>query len=226
MELQTHLQDIQKRIQDAAVHSGRQPSAVTLLAVTKTFPLETLKAAYDLGLREFGENRVQEALEKIPELPSDIHWHLIGQLQSNKINKTLGRFTLIQSVDSLDLAEGLSKRQVDSIQDVLLEVNTSGEATKSGVQPEEALETAKVMKGLVGLKLRGLMTVGPLTQDKTKQRDAFKKLKALFEEVKAKLDVREDFSILSMGMSGDFEMAIEEGSTLVRVGSALFGYRG
>jgi pyridoxal phosphate enzyme (YggS family) len=224
MGLQTRIHDIQKRIEDAAARSGRAPSAVTLLAVTKTFSVETIRGAYDLGLREFGENRVQEALEKIPQLPSDIRWHLIGQLQTNKINKTLGRFVLIQSIDSLELAQALSKRLADNTQEILLEVNTSGEATKSGVRPEETLAAAQAVGQLPGLKLRGLMTVGPLTEDRTQQRDAFKKLKTIFEQVRSRGSI-DSFSVLSMGMSGDFEMAIEEGATLVRVGSALFGSR-
>jgi pyridoxal phosphate enzyme (YggS family) len=224
MDLQTRIRDIQKRIEDATARSGRAPSDVTLLAVTKTFPVETLQVAYDLGLREFGENRVQEALEKIPQLPPDIRWHLIGQLQTNKINKTLRKFVLVQSIDSSELAQALSKRQNTAPQDILLEVNTSGEMSKSGVQPEEALATALAISTLPGLNLKGLMTVGPLTDNLTQQRDAFKKLKNLFEKIRAKENT-DSFSVLSMGMSGDFEMAIEEGATLVRVGSALFGSR-
>lgn len=225
LELQTRLQEIRDRIAQAAARSGRSPQAVTLLAVTKTFPVETLRQAYDLGLRAFGENRVQEALPKIESLPLDIRWHLIGQLQSNKINKILGKFVLIQSVDSLGLAQALSSRLGGHPQDVLLEVNTSGEASKSGASPEAALEEARAISGTPGIRLRGLMTVGPLTEDRDRQREAFKKLKDLFEGLKAKNIGGADLSILSMGMSGDFEAAIEEGSTLVRIGSALFGRR-
>ncbi len=225
MDLLTRIRDIQKRIQDAAARSGRSASDITLLAVTKTFPVETIQAAYDLGLREFGENRVQEALEKIPALPSDIRWHLIGQLQTNKINKILGLFVLIHSIDSVELAEALSKRQTRTTQDVLLEVNTSGESSKSGVLPEEALAVAQKIATLPFLCLTGLMTVGPLTDDVQKQRAAFKKLKELFDAAKAQSWAGDRFKTLSMGMSSDFEMAVEEGSTLVRLGSALFGRR-
>jgi pyridoxal phosphate enzyme (YggS family) len=225
MDLQNRLHDIQKRIQDAAVRSGRDPADVALLAVTKTFPAETIRAAYDLGLRTFGENRVQEAIEKMTTFPADACWHLIGQLQTNKINKTLGRFALIQSIDSVDLAEAFSKRQVNGVQDILLEVNTSGETAKSGVRPDQTLEAAKKIAALPGLQLKGLMTVGPLTEDVQKQREAFKKLKELFDSVRAQSWSGNSFATISMGMSGDFEMAIEEGSTLVRVGSALFGSR-
>jgi pyridoxal phosphate enzyme (YggS family) len=223
--LKQNLRAIQQRIADAARRSGRRPEDVTLLAVTKTQPLEALRAAYEAGLREFGENRPQEALEKIGALPADIRWHLIGQLQTNKINKVLRRFVLIHSINSLRLAEGLSTRMVEGAQDILLEVNTSGEASKAGVSPGEALETAKQMTALPGLRLRGLMTVGPLTENPQRQRGAFQALKGLFDSIRGAGFAGENFSILSMGMSGDFEAAVEEGSTLVRVGTALFGPR-
>ena len=225
MELEDRLREVRAKIAEAAARSGRSFNAVTLLAVTKTFPVETLQQAYDLGLRPFGENRVQEALPKMEVLPSDIQWHLIGQLQTNKINKVLDRFVMIQSIDSTHIAQGLSTRLGGRSQDVLLEVNTSGEASKSGVSPEDALSNARVVAGLPGLILRGLMTVGPLTGSEQKQREAFKKLKELFEVAKSEGFAGDGFSVLSMGMSGDFETAIEEGSTLVRIGSALFGKR-
>lgn len=225
MELEDRLREVRARIAGAAIKSGRTFDAVTLLAVTKTFPVETIQHAYDLGLRAFGENRVQEANSKMDALPSDIQWHLIGQLQTNKINKVLGKFILIQSIDSLHIAQGLSARLAGESQDVLLEVNTSGEVSKSGVAPEQALAEAKAVAQLPGLNLRGLMTVGPLTDEKRKQREAFKKLKGLFETISSKEFAGDGFSILSMGMSSDFETAIEEGSTLVRVGSSLFGKR-
>ena len=225
MTLLHRIQEVQKRIADAAVRSGRKPSEVTLLAVTKTFPVEALQEVYDAGLRKFGENRVQEALRKIETLPQDIRWHLIGQLQNNKINKILGKFVLVHSVDSLHLAQALSGRTGKTPQDILLEVNTSGEESKSGVSPETAAENAEKISKLPSLHLKGLMTVGPLTGDSQRQREAFKRLKALFDEIKSKNGSKEDFSVLSMGMSSDFEVAIEEGSTLIRVGTALFGNR-
>jgi pyridoxal phosphate enzyme (YggS family) len=224
MKLQLQIQEIQKRIEDAAVRSGRKSSDVTLLAVTKTFSVERIREAYDLGLRQFGENRVQEALDKIERLPRDIHWHLIGQLQTNKVNKVLGRFNLIHSVDSLKLAQTLSAR-LEKDQDILLEVNASGESTKSGFSGPEIFDLVLSMDGLPRLKIRGLMTVGPLTDFHEKQREAFKRLKELFLNIKSKIDNENDFSVLSMGMSGDFETAIEEGATIVRIGRALFGDR-
>jgi PLP dependent protein len=215
--------EIRGRIAEAAVRSGRNPEAVTLLGVTKSFPPPVIQEAYDGGLRLFGENRVQEFLKKGSLLPSDIHWHFIGQLQTNKINKMLGMFELVHSVDSLEMAQALSKRLLKTTQDILLEVNTSGETTKSGVKPEETLNLLKEIGRLPGLHLRGLMTVGPLTENIQRQKEAFKVLKGLFDQVSA--DMGSELNILSMGMSGDFEMAIEEGSTMVRVGSALFGKR-
>src|ERR1019366_1067649 len=181
-----NIRNVQKRITEAVVRSKRQAEDVALLAVTKTLPLDVIQQAYEAGLRDFGENRVQEALEKMGSMPSDIRWHLIGQLQSNKINKIIGKFVLIHSVDSLHLAESLSNRVGVRNQDILLEVNTSGEASKAGVAPEETIHTAENISKLPGLKLKGLMTVGPLTEDQQKQREAFKKLKGLFEEIKGK----------------------------------------
>lgn len=225
MDLGERIQTIQKRIAEAALRVRRNPEEITLLAVTKTFPAETVQEAYRLGLRDFGENRVQEALEKMPRLPPDSRWHFIGRLQTNKINKVLGRFALIHSVDSLRLAEALSNRAGGEGQAVLLEVNTSDEESKAGVAPREALEMAEKISRLPGLDLKGLMTVGPLTDDPQKQRDAFKRLKGLFDEIVGKSWRGPAFGVLSMGMSGDFETAIEEGSTLVRVGTAIFGER-
>lgn len=225
MGLRERILGIQKRIADAAARSRRRPDEISLLAVSKTVPVETIREAFEAGLRDFGENRVQEALPKIAELPADIHWHLIGQLQTNKINKVIGKFVLVHSVDSLSLAEAFSSRLGGASQDILLEVNTSEEESKAGVSPESALEVVEKISKLPGLKLKGLMTVGPLTDELQKRRDAFKKLKELFETIKGNGLGGAGFSILSMGMSGDFETAIEEGSTLVRVGTALFGPR-
>jgi pyridoxal phosphate enzyme (YggS family) len=225
MDIQNQIHDIQKRIQDSAARVGRNPLDILLLAVSKTVSSDNIQKAYDAGLKDFGENRMQEALEKMPLLPWDVRWHMIGQLQTNKINKTLGRFVLIHSIDSPELAQAVSNRQGDHTQDVLLEVNTSGEPSKSGVDPSQTLLVVQTLSRLPHLKLKGLMTVGPLTKDLSKQRDAFKKLRELFEQIKLKKSLGDSFSILSMGMSGDFEMAIEEGSTLVRVGSAIFGIR-
>ncbi len=225
MGFHNRFHQVRTRIAEAAARSGRKSGEITLLAVTKTFPVGTIREAYEAGLRDFGENRVQEALVKITELPTDIRWHLIGQLQTNKINKIIEKFVLIHSVDSLHLAEAISNRLAEVPQGILLEVNTSGEESKSGVRPIEAVVVAEKISSLSNLKLKGLMTVGPLTENAQIQRDAFKRLKDLFDEVRRKSWASPDFSTLSMGMSSDFEIAIEEGSTMVRVGTALFGGR-
>jgi len=225
LDLKDSLSQVQNRIRKAAGSIRWDPQDIQLLAVSKTFPAENIQAAYALGLRDFGENRVQEALEKIPLLPPDTRWHLIGRLQSNKINKILGKFVLIHSIDSLELAQALSSRLSGLHQDILLEVNSSGESSKAGVAPSQAEEAAEAISRLPGLRLRGLMTVGPLTEDLSRQREAFKEMKGLFDRIREKPWAGGGFSILSMGMSGDLEVAIEEGSTLVRVGTALFGKR-
>jgi pyridoxal phosphate enzyme (YggS family) len=224
MGIKARIDEIQGRIAMAAKRAGRPAQAITLLAVTKTLSVETIQEAYDAGLRRFGENRVQEALEKQVRLPGDIQWHLIGQLQTNKINKVLDRFELIHSIDSLKLAKGLSER-LSAPREILLEVNSSGEATKAGFAPSQLKSLFAEINQLSHLKIRGLMTVGPLKGGGDVKRGAFKLLKELFETLKPQVSRPEDFSILSMGMSGDFEIAIEEGSTLVRLGTALFGER-
>jgi PLP dependent protein len=225
VEIQKNIQAIQQRVAEAAACSCRKPEEIVLLAITKTTPVDKIRQAYETGLRDFGENRVQEALVKIGELPADIRWHLVGQLQTNKINKIFGKFALIHSIDSINLAEGLSARLGNQSQDILMEVKTSGEASKAGVDPSKSFETAEKIAKLPGLKLKGLMTVGPLTDNLLAIREAFKRLKDLFEKIKSSDWVDRDFSILSMGMSSDFETAIEEGSTLVRIGTAIFGER-
>lgn len=224
MEIKARIGEIQDRIAMAARRAGRAPEAVTLLAVTKTFPVGKIREAYDAGLRLFGENRVRETLEKQNQLPTDIHWHLIGRLQTNKINKALGRFQLIESVDSVKLARGLSER-LEADQEILLEVNCSGEAAKSGFAPEGFLDLFPEIETLPHIRIRGLMTVGPLGADSQTQRRSFRLLGDLFEKARGRAVRPELLTVLSMGMSGDFETAIEEGATQVRVGSALFGER-
>lgn len=225
MDLRAQIAEVKTHIANAAYRSNRKPEDIRLLAVTKTISAEILNAAYEAGLREFGENRIQEAIKKIDLLPSDIQWHLIGRIQSNKINKIVNRFVLIHSIDSFGIAEALAKRLDGKVQEILLEVNTSGENTKTGVETSRVLETVKMLSGLTSLKLRGLMTIGPLTMDIHKQRYAFKQLKELYDQVRVLPFINDSFDILSMGMSSDYEVAIEEGSTLIRVGSALFGKR-
>ena len=225
--IRQNIRDIEERISKACERSGRKREDVTLIAVSKTFPAETVREAYEAGLRVFGENRPQELREKSQLLPDDIEWHFIGHLQTNKIKYVLPTARLIHSVDSLHLAQALSEfAQKKNLQvPILLEVNTSGEASKFGFKPEETAQAFSQINALPHLELRGLMTIGPLTDDAGRIRKAFRELRTLRDEVRKQWGV-EKTAILSMGMSGDFEIAIEEGATHIRLGTAIFGKRG
>ncbi|MBI4726789.1 YggS family pyridoxal phosphate-dependent enzyme [candidate division TA06 bacterium] len=227
-EIKENLEIIKRKIADAASRAGRQPGETTLVAVTKTVPSGLINQAIDCGVNAIGENRVQEAAQKFPEISVPVQWHLIGHLQSNKAKKAVEMFSLIHSIDSVSLAREVGRRalEADKVQEILLEVNTSGEPQKFGFGPEEVLNAIEVIKDIKAVKVLGLMTVGPLTEDGLRIRKAFRKLRAIFEQA-AKLGFRNvEMKYLSMGMSGDFETAIEEGSNMVRIGSAIFGARG
>jgi pyridoxal phosphate enzyme (YggS family) len=196
------------------------------MAVTKGFPREVVQEAMTAGLTLFGENRVQEAEQKFADLPGTRELHLIGHLQTNKARAAAGIFTCVQSIDSAHTAESLDTKCAErgSSMDVLLELNTSGEASKSGFKStEDLLAGLDVILKLTHLRTRGLMTVGPLTEESGRVRASFSCLRKLFEEIRAGLSA---FDTVSMGMSGDFELAVEEGATIVRLGTALFGPRG
>lgn len=225
MALQARFEAIRERIARAAARADRDPGEITLVAVTKTLPEEAVRAAHRLGIRDFGENRVQELIAKKGALSDiEIRWHLIGHLQSNKVRQVYREVVLIHSVDSLHLAERID--EIASAEgppvEALLQVNTSGEATKFGVRPEEARAIAEGIHRLSSVRLRGLMTLGPLTEDEAAIRESFRILRRSRDEMR---DLLTPDTILSMGMSGDFEIAIEEGATHVRVGTALFGPR-
>jgi hypothetical protein len=220
------LADVRSRIEAAARKAGRASADVRLMAVTKGFPREVVQEALGAGLSLFGENRVQEAEAKFADLPVPCETHLIGHLQTNKARAAAALFACVQSIDSMHTAEALDARCAErgAPIDVLLELNTSGEDSKSGFRTcDELLAGLDAVRKLPLLRLKGLMTVGPLTDDPQKIRAAFAQLRSLFDEVRPGLS---GFDTLSMGMSGDFELAIEEGSTLVRLGTALFGIRG
>ncbi len=222
-----NIRDIEERITKACERSGRKREDVTLIAVSKTFPAEIVKQAYDAGLRIFGENRPQELRDKSQVLPQDIQWHFIGHLQTNKIKYVLPVARLIHSVDSLHLAQALSEfaGKKNLTVPILLEVNTSGEQTKFGFKPDEVLRAFEHIDRLPNLQLHGLMTIGPLTDDVQRIRQSFRQLRALQNDLRKQWGEQKT-AILSMGMSGDFEIAIEEGSTHIRVGTAIFGKRG
>jgi pyridoxal phosphate enzyme (YggS family) len=214
---------IRERIARASTRAGRDPGEVVLIGVTKTHPPAMARAVVAHGLRDLGENRVQELLEKCGALADlSIRWHLIGHLQTNKVKIVLPHVFMIHSVDSVRLAEQIQLHAASPV-DVCLQVNTSGEETKFGVAPGEVRPHAAAIRACPNLRLRGLMTLGPLTEDPTAIRASFRLLRELLAEARAEVP---DASVLSMGMSGDFETAIEEGATHVRVGTALFGSRG
>lgn len=225
--MKSAIQQINNRIAEACRRSGRSRDEVRLVAVTKTVPVPVILQAYQLGIQAFAENRAQDFREKAPALPADIEWHFIGHLQTNKIKYVAPRTQLIHSVDSWHLAQALAEyaKQNQVSCPVLLQVNTTGEESKSGVPPEEALDLFGEIQRLSALRLKGLMTIGPFTDDEKQIRQAFRRLVKIQEQL-LKFVTAEAISILSMGMSHDFEIAIEEGSTMVRIGSAIFGPRG
>ncbi len=240
--LAKNLQSVQQRIADAAARAGRNPNEITLVAVSKTFPAESVLAAHALGVRHFGENRVEEAVEKIPlvlrqlpnhlttELPN-ITWHLVGHLQSRKVKDAAALFDFVQSVDSVALARRLSDRAaaIGKTMPILLEVNVSGEASKYGFAsaPREPFFAAvREILALPHLDAQGLMTVAPIVAqaDDARPRSAFRALRELRDELRARFPDR-PWQHLSMGMTDDFQAAIAEGATIVRIGRAIFGER-
>jgi len=225
VSLADNLDSIQQRIRAACGRAGREPSSVTLLAVAKTQPAEVVNAAAALGQMLFGENKIQEARAKIPLCSGKLRWHFIGHLQSNKCREAVEWFEMIESVDSLSLAQEINKRteQAAKTMPVLLEVNVAGEGSKFGYKPEQMLAELAEINGLPRLEMRGLMAIPPFTPVPEKARPYFRRLRELKEQAEAVLGA--PVPHLSMGMSGDFEIAIEEGATIVRVGTALFGER-
>lgn len=225
MSFAENLNSIRQRIAAACVRAGRAESAVTLLAVSKTHPPETIREAVNCGQFLFGENKIQEAKAKIPLCPGKARWQFIGHLQSNKVRDAVELFDLVQGVDSLNLAREISKRaeQAAKTMPILLEVNVAGEASKFGYAPEALLAELNELNALPRIEIHGLMAIPPFTPVPEKARPYFRKLRELKERAEAVLGV--PLPQLSMGMSGDFEVAIEEGSTLVRIGTALFGER-
>jgi len=225
MNFADNLAAIQQRIQAACSRAGRDPQSVMLLAVSKTKPVEIVEEAVRCGQIFFGENKVQEAKAKIPLAPGRAHWHFIGHLQSNKARDAVELFEMIQGVDSLDLAREISKRcgQAAKEMPILLEVNVAGESSKFGYQPERLLAELKELSSLPRLQIQGLMTIPPFAANPEKSRPHFGRLRELKSRCEELLG--SPLSHLSMGMSGDFEIAIEEGASIVRVGTALFGPR-
>lgn len=218
---------VQKSIEEACNKSGRDKKDVTLIAVSKTHPVEAIEEAYQNGCRDFGENKVQELVDKYEQLPKDIRWHLIGHLQTNKVKYIIDKVYLIHSVDSLHLAETINTEAIkhNRIVNILIEVNIAKEESKFGVFAEDAKELIKEISKLSNVKVCGLMTIAPYVDNSDENRQYFVNLKELFIDIARENIDNVTMNILSMGMSGDYEIAVEEGATYIRVGTFIFGER-
>ncbi len=228
MDIRSNVEKIKEKIKKAAEKVGRNPEEIILLAASKTQPPEKIIQAYEAGIRYFGENRVQEGMKKIDQLKDKLpeaHWHLIGGLQTNKAKYAVRYFELIHSLDRKELADELNKRakKIGKIQDVLIEVNIGEEESKYGVKPDQLEELFKYALEKENLKILGLMCIPPYFEDKEKSRPYFKKLREMKNLLEEKY--KKTLPHLSMGMSHDFDVAIEEGATIVRIGTAIFGER-
>jgi pyridoxal phosphate enzyme (YggS family) len=229
-EVAENLAEVQQRIADAARRVGRMPQEVTLVAVSKTKPMSLVQAAYAAGQRDFGENRVEELVEKVAEARelglAEMRWHLIGTIQSRKSSQAIGPFVLIHSVDRMKIARRLSRdaQAADRTMPVLLEVNVSGEASKHGFDPENISALVPALQELPGIRVEGLMSMAPLVEDAEEVRPVFRNLRLLQERLQGSYPSM-SWRHLSMGMTNDFEVAVEEGATIVRVGTAIFGKR-
>lgn len=221
-----NLRELRGQIAEACEEFDRDADEITIVAVTKTFPSDIIKKSVAVGLYDIGESKIQEAETKINEVGHIARYHLIGHLQSNKIKKAVQLFDVIQSVDSFELAKEISRRagELDRVMECYIEVNSSGEAQKYGIAPDRTIDLVKQVIELPHIKLSGLMTVGPLTDDPDTVREAFRMVHELFHQ--AQESAGEQFDVLSMGMSGDFPLAIAEGSTMIRIGTGIFGPRG
>jgi len=227
IRLRENLESVRKRIRDAAARSGRNPDDILLLGVTKTVNPEVMREAYDLGLREFGENRVQEFLSKADIIGRECRWHIIGRLQTNKVKYLDHRVSLIHSLDRESLAEALQKRgeKIGKVWDALVEVNVAGEESKAGVSPENLKDFVRIISKLGNIRIKGLMTMAPYAKNPEEVRWVFRELHKLAVDIERERIENISMEHLSMGMSNDFEVAVEEGATIVRVGSAIFGQR-
>ena len=225
--IQDNMRQVEKNIAEACTRAGRDEKEVTLIAVSKTKPVEALWEAYEAGARDFGENKVQELMDKIPQLPTDIRWHMIGHLQRNKVKYIVDKVYLIHSVDSVRLAEEISKEALKKKVEVniLVEVNVAQEESKFGAATEDAIRLVEEISKLPALHIRGLMTIAPFVENPEENREYFHKLKQLSVDIMQKNIDNISMNILSMGMTGDYEVAVEEGATYVRVGTGIFGER-
>ena len=225
--IRDNLEQVKQKIKDACDRAGRDEKDVTLISVSKTKPLSMLTEAYEAGARDFGENKVQELLDKIPLMPEDVRWHMIGHLQRNKVKYIVGKVYMIHSVDSLRLAEEISKEAVKQQTEVriLLEVNVAGEESKFGATVEETEELVQSVSRLPGIRICGLMTIAPFVENAEDNRLFFRKLRQMSVDIERKNIDNVSMNVLSMGMTGDYTVAVEEGAAYVRVGTGIFGER-
>lgn len=225
--LKENLINVENNITKACEKAGRNRSEVTLIAVSKTKPVEMLQEVYDQGIRYFGENKVQEMCDKMEVMPKDINWNMIGHLQTNKVKYIVGKTSLIHSVDSLKLAEEIQKQAIKNnvVVDILVEVNIANEETKFGISKEETIQMVKDIAKLDHIRIKGLMTIAPFVENPEDNRLYFREIKQLSVDINNQNIDNVSMDVLSMGMSGDYMVAIEEGATMVRVGTGIFGER-
>ena len=222
-----NIKQVEENIKQACEKVGRNPEEVTLIAVSKTKPVEMLQEIYDENIRDFGENKVQELCSKMEQLPSDIHWHMIGHLQRNKVKYIVGKVELIHSVDTYRLAEeiNIQAKKQNVIVPILVEVNIAHEESKFGISAEDAILLVEEISRLENIRIKGLMTIAPYVENPEDNRLYFRKIKQLSVDITNKNIDNVSMEILSMGMTGDYMVAIEEGATMVRVGTGIFGER-
>lgn len=225
--LKDNLAKVEKNIEEACKKAGRERSEVTLIAVSKTKPVSMLQEIYDENIRHFGENKVQELCDKIEQLPEDISWHMIGHLQRNKVKYIVGKVALIHSVDTYRLAEeiNIQAKKKNVIVPILVEVNIAAEESKFGISKEDAILLVEDISHLENVRIKGLMTIAPYVENPEDNRQYFQKIKQLSVDITNKNIDNVSMEILSMGMTGDYMVAIEEGATIVRVGTGIFGER-
>ena len=225
--LKNNLGRVEESIVEACNRAGRRREDVTLIAVSKTKPVEVLKEAYDLGVRVFGENKVQELLDKYEALPKDVEWHMIGHLQTNKVKYLIGKVEMIHSVDSLRLAQAIEKESAkkDCVTKILIEVNVAEEESKFGIRVDEVESFLERLAEFKHVQVCGLMTIAPFVENSEENREIFKNLHKLSVDIMGKNIDNRKVDVLSMGMTNDYGVAIEEGATMVRVGTGIFGFR-
>lgn len=225
--LASNLQEVERKIMEACDKAGRAREEITLIAVSKTKPVPMLQEIYDLGVRDFGENKVQELTDKEPQLPADLRWHMIGHLQRNKVKQVIDKAVLIHSVDSVRLAKAIEAEAAkkDIIVQILLEVNVAEEDSKFGLKLDEVLPAVEEIATMPHVRIKGLMTIAPFVENPEENRTVFAQLQKLSVDIAKKNIDNVSVDILSMGMTNDYQVAIEEGATMIRVGTGIFGER-